>query len=78
MNAPNHPFHELFQQLGLPGDDAAIRAFIKANSPLDAQLSLAAAPCWTPAQAAFLREALSEDADWAEVVDALSLALRGS
>ena len=31
---------------------------------------------WSPAQAAFLRDALAADSDWAEVVDALSAALR--
>jgi len=71
-----HPFHQLFEQLGLACDDQSIAAFIKANSPLDAQVQLEDAPFWTPAQAEFLREALGEDADWAEVVDALSLALR--
>ena len=35
------------------------------------------APFWTPAQAAFLREACMQDADWVELADQLSLALRG-
>jgi hypothetical protein len=30
---------------------------------------------WTPAQAGLLREALSVDADWTDVVDRLNLAL---
>ena len=76
MHAHAHPFHELFEQLGLPAGSTAIAAFIRANSPLAEQLELADAPCWTPAQASLLREAISEDADWAEVVDALSLAMR--
>lgn len=77
MNMSVHPFHQLFEQLGLACDDRSIAAFIKANSPLDEQLQLADAAFWTRAQADFLREAIIEDADWAEVVDALSLALRG-
>ena len=76
MDSHVHPFHELFEQLGLPGDDKSIASFIKAKSPLGEQVRLADAPFWTPAQAEFLREALVEDADWAEVADALSLALR--
>jgi len=40
-------------------------------------VKIADAPFWTPAQAAFLREKLNEDADWAELVDQLSAALRG-
>jgi hypothetical protein len=33
------------------------------------------APFWTPAQAKALRDMLLDDADWAEVVDQLNLAL---
>jgi hypothetical protein len=76
MDMSVHPFHQLFEQLGLACDDQSIAAFIKTNSPLNEQVKLADAPFWTRAQADFLREALLEDADWAEVVDALSLALR--
>lgn len=77
MHMPvHHLFHHLFEQLGLPSDDQAIAAFIKANGPLDEQLKLPDAPFWSRAQADFLREAVVDDADWAELVDALSLALR--
>jgi hypothetical protein len=38
-------------------------------------MRLAEAPYWTPSQATFLREALSQDAEWAVVVDQLSKAL---
>ncbi|MFN4236617.1 MAG: DUF2789 family protein [Vogesella sp.] len=36
------------------------------------------APYWTPAQSRFLREALQQDSDWAELVDQLNQALRVS
>jgi hypothetical protein len=71
-----HPFHELFEQLGLPSDGDAIRRFIAKHSPLPHEVALPDAPFWTPAQAAFLREALEADSDWAEVVDALNAVLR--
>ena len=32
MDKPNHPFHELFAQLGLPCDDAGIAGFLKKQS----------------------------------------------
>ena len=48
-----------------------------AHTPLADDVALADAPFWNAAQAAFLREELLEDADWAEVVDQLNLALRG-
>ena len=41
----------LFAQLGLDDSDAAIDTFIRQHAPIDAQLRLYEAPCWTPAQA---------------------------
>ena len=76
MEKPIHALKDLFAQLGLPNDAAAIDAFIKAHSPLPETVKVADAPFWTTAQAAFLREELAEDADWAELVDQLSAALR--
>ena len=74
---PNTPtLADLFAQLGLDADEAAQRAFIAAHAPLPANLPLPDAPFWTPAQATFLREALLEDAEWAEVVDELDALLR--
>ncbi|MDD3676977.1 MAG: DUF2789 domain-containing protein [Thauera propionica] len=76
MENATHTMKDLFAQLGLPNGDEDIAAFIKAHSPLPEFIKLPDAPCWTTAQAAFLREELAEDADWAEVVDQLSAALR--
>ena len=78
MDKPIHHFSELFAQLGLPADEQDIRQFIATHSPLAADVALPDAPFWMPAQAAFLREALLQDSDWAELVDQLSEALRGS
>ena len=77
MNQAIHRFHELFAQLGLPDDAASIERFIAEHTPLAANTRLHAAPFWAPAQAAFLRDACTQDADWAELADQLSLALRG-
>jgi hypothetical protein len=71
-----HRFSELFAQLGLPNGEADIRAFIEQHSPLSQAVRLEEAPFWTPAQAALLREQLLVDADWAEVIDQLNVALR--
>ena len=76
MDLSVHRFTELFAQLGLPPDDQTIRQFIAAHSPLAADIVLADAPFWTAGQAAFLREEISRDADWAELVDQLNVALR--
>ncbi|MDP3843889.1 MAG: DUF2789 domain-containing protein [Oxalobacteraceae bacterium] len=76
MEQPVHPLEELFKQLGLPTEPEAIDRFIVTHAPLAADVALADAPFWTPAQAAFLREEILEDADWAEIVDHLNAALR--
>lgn len=76
MDASYHRFTELFRQLGLSAEPAAIAAFIQAHAPLTPDVRLEDAPCWSPAQARLLREEVLKDADWAEVVDQLNLALR--
>ena len=76
MDAPFHQFSELFAQLGLPSDESDIRPFIAKHSPLPQNVELWDASFWTPAQASLLRDEIAEDADWAEAVDQLNLALR--
>jgi len=75
MEAPMHSLNHLFAQLGLDSDDAAIAKFIQAHGPLQHKTVLSEASFWTPAQAAFLREEISKDADWAEVIDELNALL---
>ncbi len=70
-----HTLNNLFAQLGLPSDDAAIQSFIKTHQHLASSLSLSEASFWTSAQAAFLREEILKDADWAEVIDQLNASL---
>ena len=77
MESPMHSMKNLFAQLGLPSDDASIDRFIATHAPLPETVALADAPFWTSSQAAFLREEIREDADWAEVVDQLNLRLHG-
>lgn len=76
MEHPDHPFSELFEQLGLAADEASIKAFLEQHAPLPPEMALYQAPFWNPAQAEFLYTALEEDADWAEVVDHLDASLR--
>jgi hypothetical protein len=76
MEATYHRFSELFAQLGLPNDDASIGSFINSHRPLAPELLLAQAPFWTPAQSSLLKDEIRRDADWAEVIDQLNLALR--
>lgn len=76
VDMQTHNLSDLFAQLGLPSDAAAIESFISAHSPLPEAIRLHEAPFWTPAQAAFLREEFLDDADWAEAVDELNVRLR--
>jgi hypothetical protein len=75
METPLHPLSDLFRQLGLADDPASINRFIAAQRPLRPGVALADAPCWNASQSRLLRESLAADADWAEVVDALNVAL---
>jgi len=62
--------------VGRTTDEASITRFIETHSPLADGVQLYEAAFWTPAQASFLREAILEDADWAEVIDELNNDLR--
>jgi hypothetical protein len=72
METQRHDLANLFAQLGLANDPAAIAAFIAAHRPLPSGVRLAEAPFWSPTQSAFLAEQLQDDADWAEVIDELN------
>ena len=67
-----HSLPALFEQLGLDSSPAQIRLFLETHAPLPHDLALQDAPFWTPSQASFLREAVQDDSDWAEVVDMLN------
>lgn len=75
MESPVHSMSKLFAQLGEASDEEAIARFIETWRPLASDVQLHEAACWTPAQAGFLRQALLDDADWAEVADALNVGL---
>ncbi len=75
MDSSIHSMGDVFRQLGLPDDPAAIDNFIAAHRPLRPGVELADAPFWTPSQAQFLREKIIDDADWAELVDSLAARL---
>ncbi len=76
MDTSTHDLSGLFQQLGLPADEAGMSSFLEAHRPLPAHVPLHEVDFWNPAQAALLREAIEEDSDWAEVVDELDAMLR--
>lgn len=71
MDTGKHTLPALFAQLGLPADTASIARFTGTHS-LPPDTSLADAGFWNPSQAAFLREALADDAEWSEAADELA------
>ncbi len=73
-----HSMTNLFMQLGLPATPQEIQGFIESHKPLAPQLALHEAPFWSASQAAFLREQVQHDADWAGVIDRLNSGLRPS
>lgn len=76
MELCRHDLDNLFAQLGLASDPTSQNRFIAQHAPLSPDLPLAAAPFWNSAQAAFLREEILDDADWAEAIDELDSRLR--
>ncbi len=76
MESHTHSIANLFAQLGLPNDEAAINAFISTHAPLPNDVQLTNASFWTPVQAAFLKTEIAEDADWSTVIDTLDVQLR--
>ncbi|WP_416305684.1 DUF2789 family protein [Neptunicella sp. SCSIO 80796] len=76
MDIANPSINNLFEQLGLPGDDRSIEGFIEQHKGLNQALKLQHAPFWDAGQARFLEDALNEDAAWAEVIDQLNARLR--
>lgn len=75
MERPVHDMSALFAQLGQASDETAIALFIETYGPLPESMQLHEAAFWTPAQAAFLRESIGDDADWAEIADTLNAEL---
>ncbi len=64
----------LFEQLGLPADEASINNFVEAH-PLKSDIKLIDADFWTPQQAQLLKEWLREDGEEAVIVDELNVRL---
>ncbi len=75
MDVSRHTINDLFAQLGLPADPAAIDDFVAAHRPLESNVALYRAPFWTPAQRSFLKQEIIDDADWAGVIDELNARL---
>lgn len=76
METYTHNINALFVQLGLESADEAIERFVSSHKPLRHDVLLYQAEFWNNSQAAFLKEAIEEDADWVSAVEHLDLMLR--
>ncbi len=76
MDTSTHNMTTLFAQLGLPNSNEEMERFIESHRELRSTEELADASFWNESQSAFLREAIAEDSDWAEIVDQLDARLR--
>ncbi len=76
MDTSNHyNMRTLFEQLGLSSNPDDIDAFMDAHK-LEQSERIEDAAFWSPSQASFIREAIVQDAEWAELVDHLDAELR--
>ncbi|END3383328.1 DUF2789 domain-containing protein [Vibrio alginolyticus] len=76
MEMHQHGMAELFQQLGLGSSPQEMKDFITQHRHKRDSAPLHEASFWTMSQANFLKQAIEEDADWAELVDQLDVMLR--
>ncbi|GAC33508.1 DUF2789 family protein [Paraglaciecola polaris] len=67
---------DLFEQLGLGGEERDILAFIDEHKGLRQGVHIEDAEFWTKSQAGFIKNALLEDAEWAELIDQLNTRIR--
>ncbi|GIU34380.1 DUF2789 domain-containing protein [Shewanella schlegeliana] len=75
MDTTTNNLPNLFLQLGLTNEEAAIEAFIREHSLPDT-MQLHEAPFWSASQKHFLVESFNQDAQWSEVIDQLDTLLR--
>ncbi|MCG6312629.1 DUF2789 domain-containing protein [Vibrio vulnificus] len=76
MELHQHGMTELFEQMGLGSSSQDIEHFIQSHRHHRDTTPLHKASFWNKAQASFLRQAIEDDADWAELVDQLDAMLR--
>jgi Protein of unknown function (DUF2789) len=72
---PTKTMPQLFKQLGLPSDDAAIQRFISQHDGVCRECGLVQAPIWNQSQRNFLQEAVAQDSEWSMMAEALMAAL---
>jgi hypothetical protein len=75
MDTSKHNLYTLFEQLGLPNDEASIERFAR-HYRLQQNQNIYQAEFWTEAQANFLKDAYEQDAEWSHALDDLNGLMR--
>ena len=66
---------DLFTQLGIDSSEEGMDAFIEEHKGMNQSRHIEEAPFWNDSQAAFLKQAIDEDAQWVVVIDELNAQL---
>ncbi len=74
MDTTPSDLSHLFAQLGLADSDEAIESFIGAHS-IEPNTCISDAKFWSESQRAFIKEAMSLDNNWTELLDQLDARL---
>jgi Protein of unknown function (DUF2789) len=72
---PAKTMTDLFEQLGLPSDEASIQIFLAQHDGVCRACGLVQAPIWSESQRNFLQEAVAQDSEWSMPAEALMAAL---
>jgi hypothetical protein len=72
---PAKSMTDLFDQLGLPSDEASIQLFLSQHDGVCRHCGLVQAPIWSESQRSFLQEAVAQDSEWSMMAEALMAAL---
>ncbi len=72
---PAKTMTDLFDQLGLPSDEASIQIFIAQHDGVCRACGLEQASIWNESQRTFLKEAVAQDSEWSIKAEALMAAL---
>lgn len=76
MEIHQHEMPDLFEQLGLGSSPDEMKDFVQNHRHKRDTTPIYEAKFWTRSQSDFLKQAIEEDADWAELVDQLDVMLR--
>ena len=76
MDSSHHTLAGLFSELGLENNQENITNFLIQHNGIPSDIRLDKADIWSHDQAEFLKDSLTDNSDWAAVVEMLDTLLR--